>query len=85
VLAGHVGLSGSVVVGDGVQMGGSVGIADHLSVGAGARIAARAGVMHDIPAGEVWAGAPAKPIRKFMRESAWLAKMASARGEGGGA
>jgi UDP-3-O-[3-hydroxymyristoyl] glucosamine N-acyltransferase len=79
VLAGHVGLSGSVVVGDGVQMGGSAGIADHLEIGAGAMVAARAGVMHDIPAGEAWAGAPAKPVRKFMREQAWLAKMAAAR------
>jgi UDP-3-O-[3-hydroxymyristoyl] glucosamine N-acyltransferase len=79
VLAGHVGLSGSVVVGDGVQMGGSAGIADHLDIGAGAMVAARAGVMHDIPAGEAWAGAPAKPVRKFMREQAWLAKMAAAR------
>jgi UDP-3-O-[3-hydroxymyristoyl] glucosamine N-acyltransferase len=78
VLAGHVGLSGSVIVGDGVQMGGSAGIADHLNIGAGAMVAARAGVMHDIPAGEAWAGAPAKPVRKFMRESAWLAKMAAA-------
>jgi UDP-3-O-[3-hydroxymyristoyl] glucosamine N-acyltransferase len=82
VLAGHVGLSGSVTVGDGVQMGGSAGVADHLDIGAGAMVAARAGVMHDIPAGEAWAGAPAKPVRKFMRESAWLARMASA-GKGG--
>ncbi|MGZ8407426.1 MAG: UDP-3-O-(3-hydroxymyristoyl)glucosamine N-acyltransferase, partial [Caulobacteraceae bacterium] len=79
ILAGHVGLSGSVTVGDGVQMGGSVGIADHLTIGSGVRIAARAGVMHNIPDGEIWAGAPAKPIRKFMRESAWLAKMAAGR------
>ena len=79
VLAGHVGLSGSVIVGDGVQMGGSVGIADHRTIGAGAMVAARAGVMHDIPAGEAWAGAPAKPIRTFMREQAWLAKNAASR------
>jgi UDP-3-O-[3-hydroxymyristoyl] glucosamine N-acyltransferase len=82
VLAGHVGLSGSVVVGDGAMFGGRAGIADHLTIGAGAQIAAAAGVMHDVPAGERWAGAPAKPIRKFMRESAWLARMAAGR-EGG--
>lgn len=83
ILAGHVGLSGSVTVGDGAMFGGRAGIADHLSIGAGAQVAAAAGVMHDIPAGERWAGAPAKPIRKFMRESAWLARMAGGR-EGGG-
>jgi UDP-3-O-[3-hydroxymyristoyl] glucosamine N-acyltransferase len=38
--------------------------------------------MHDVPAGERWGGIPAKPIRRWMRESAWLAKMAQAR-EGG--
>lgn len=82
VLAGQAGLAGSVTVGDGVMFGGRAGIADHLTVGAGAQIAATAGVMHDVPAGERWAGAPAKPVRKFMRESAWLARMAGAR-EGG--
>jgi UDP-3-O-[3-hydroxymyristoyl] glucosamine N-acyltransferase len=82
VLAGHVGLAGSVVVGDGAMFGGRAGIADHVRIGAGAQIAAAAGVMHDVPDGERWAGAPAKPVRKFMREQAWLAKMASAR-EGG--
>lgn len=81
VLAGHVGLSGSVVVGDGAMFGGRAGIADHLSIGAGAMIAAAAGVMHDVPAGERWAGAPAKSVRQFMRESAWLARMASGRGK----
>ncbi len=79
VLAGRVGLAGSVVAGDGAMFGGGAGVGDHISIGAGAQIAAAAGVMHDVPAGERWAGAPAKPIRRFMRESAWLAKMAGAR------
>lgn len=79
ILAGHVGLSGSVVIGDGAQLGGSVGIADHLQIGAGAMVAARAGVMHDVPPGEVWGGVPAKPIRRWMREQAWLAKAISTR------
>jgi UDP-3-O-[3-hydroxymyristoyl] glucosamine N-acyltransferase len=81
ILAGHVGLSGSVVVGDGAMFGGRAGIADHLTIGAGAMITAAAGVMHDVPAGERWAGAPAKPGRQFMRESAWVTKMASGRGK----
>ncbi len=81
ILAGQVGLSGSVAVGDGVMFGGRAGIADHLTIGAGAMVAAAAGVMHNVPAGERWAGSPAKPVRQFMRESAWLAKMASGRGK----
>ena len=81
ILAGQVGLSGSVVVGDGVMFGGRAGIADHLTIGSGAQIAAAAGVMHHVPAGERWAGAPAKPLRQFMREAAWLARMAAGRGK----
>jgi len=67
VMAGHVGVSGSCRIGSGVQLGGNVGLADHINVGDGASVAARAGVMHDIPAGEVWSGFPAMPIREHMR------------------
>ena len=84
VLAGHVGLSGSVTVGDGAMFGGRAGIADHINIGAGARIAAASGVMRDIPAGETWCGAPARPIRTFMRETAWLARSAAGKGESAG-
>ena len=84
VLAGHVGLSGSVTVGDGAMFGGRAGIADHISIGAGARVAAAAGVMRDIPAGETWCGAPARPIRTFMKEVAWLSRSAGASSAKGG-
>ena len=82
VMAAHTGISGSVTVGDGAQFGGRAGIADHLVIGAGARIAAAAGLMHDVPAGETWGGVPARPIRQWMRETAWLTRQA-ARREGG--
>ena len=80
VLAAMVGISGSCNVGDGVAFGGGAGIADHINIGDRARVAADAGVMRDITAGEMWVGAPARPVRKFMREMAWLSKMANARG-----
>ncbi len=80
VLAGMTGISGSCTIGDGVAFGGGAGIADHINVGDRARVAAHAGVMRDIPADEMWVGATARPVRKFMREMAWLAKMANARG-----
>jgi UDP-3-O-[3-hydroxymyristoyl] glucosamine N-acyltransferase len=79
VLAAHTGISGSVTVGDGAQFGGRAGIADHVDIGAGARIAAASGVMKDVPAGETWGGAPARQLRRFMRETAWLARMAHGR------
>lgn len=80
VLAGMTGISGSCTVGNGVAFGGGAGVADHINIGDRARVAAHAGVMRDIPANEMWVGAPARPVRKFMREMAWLAKMANARG-----
>ena len=83
VVAGHSGLSGSSVLGDGAQLGGRVGLADHVTVGAGARLAAASGVMHDVPAGESWCGIPARPVRQFFRETAWLTKAASRRDRGG--
>lgn len=83
LIAGQCGISGSVTLGDGVMMGGSVGIADHINVGSGAQIAARSGVMNDIPAGERWAGAPARPIKDFFREVAAIRKLITPRTEKG--
>lgn len=77
VIAGHSGVSGSVVIGDGAMLGGGVGIADHVTIGAGAHIAAGSGVMRDVPAGARVAGAPAKPVRDFFREVAALAALAT--------
>lgn len=82
LIAAHVGISGSVTVGDGVMFGGRAGVGDHQTVGAGARIAAAAAVLSDVPAGETWSGYPAKPLRRFLREAAWLAKQSSARKKG---
>lgn len=79
VMAAFAGISGSSVVGDGVQFGGRVGLKDHVHVGQGARIAAGAAVLSDVPAGETWAGYPSKPIRTWMRELAWLARAAQKR------
>lgn len=79
VLAGHVGLSGSVTIGDGAQLGGRAGVTDHLTIGRGARIGAAAMVINDIPEGETWGGAPARPMRRFLRETVWVAKQAAGR------
>jgi UDP-3-O-[3-hydroxymyristoyl] glucosamine N-acyltransferase len=76
VMAAHTGISGSVTIGDGVQFGGRAGVADHITIGDGARLAAASGVLKDVPAGETWGGFPARPIRQWMRETAWLAKQA---------
>jgi UDP-3-O-[3-hydroxymyristoyl] glucosamine N-acyltransferase len=88
IVAGCCGLSGSVVLEDGVVLGGSVGIADHITVGKGAKLAGATLVMRDVPPGETWAGTPARPIKAFFREIAALSRLAERRGGragGGGA
>jgi UDP-3-O-[3-hydroxymyristoyl] glucosamine N-acyltransferase len=77
--AAFLGVSGSSEIGDNVQFGGRVGLKDHIHIGTGARVAAGAGVLTDVPAGETWAGYPAKPLRTWMRELAWLGRAAQKR------
>jgi UDP-3-O-[3-hydroxymyristoyl] glucosamine N-acyltransferase len=77
VMAAQTGISGSVTIGDGAQFGGRAGVADHVTIGDGARIGASAGVLRDVPAGETWGGFPAKPVRQWMREVAWVTRRAS--------
>ena len=71
-MASFTGISGTTSVGDGVVMAGRVGVADHVHIGAGARLAASAGAFRDVPAGETWGGVPAKPLRQYLREIAWI-------------
>ena len=75
IVAGKVGISGSVTIGDGVLIGGGAGVADHVNVGAGAQIAAAAGVMRDVPAGMRVSGIPARHLQQFFREQSALAKL----------
>ncbi len=75
ILAAQTGISGSCVIGDGVLMGGQVGLADHLHIGDGVQLAAKAGLMRDVPAGERWGGAPARPIKEWLRETVRLSRL----------
>ncbi|MFN4184748.1 MAG: UDP-3-O-(3-hydroxymyristoyl)glucosamine N-acyltransferase [Hyphomonas sp.] len=77
IMAAFGGISGSVSVGDGSMLGGRVGIADHVQVGERVSLAASAGLFRNVESGETWGGTPAKPIRQWMREVAWLQKQAN--------
>jgi UDP-3-O-[3-hydroxymyristoyl] glucosamine N-acyltransferase len=82
VLVAHVGISGSTILEDFVQMGGQAGVSGHIHIGRGAKIAAKGGVMQDVPAGAEMGGYPAQPIRSWMREVAWLRRMTRSQGWG---
>ncbi len=82
VMAAYTGISGSVTIGDGAQFGGRAGVADHMTVGDGARVGAAAGVFRNIPAGETWSGYPARPVKQWLRETAWLSRAAAASRKG---
>lgn len=79
LITAQVGIAGSVTIGDFVAIGGQAGIAPHISIGNGAKIAGASAVTRDIPAGERWAGYPARPSRKFFRQNRLLEQLADAR------
>jgi UDP-3-O-[3-hydroxymyristoyl] glucosamine N-acyltransferase len=56
-------ISGSVELGDGVIVGPQVSIKQHLNIDDGAFVGMGAVVVKDIPAGEIWAGNPARYMR----------------------
>ncbi len=81
VIVSQVGISGSTDLGDYVAVGGQTGLAGHLRIGIGAQIAAQSGVMTDVPAGEKWGGAPARPLHEWMRRHVAIDRMIGRRSE----
>ncbi len=68
ILIAQSGVAGSTVLEDYAVLAAQAGVAGHLRIGMGARIGAKAGVMKDVPAGEEQLGAPAVPVKEFMRQ-----------------
>jgi len=79
LMPAFAGVSGSTTIGEGVMFGGRVGVSDHVDIGAGARVGGNSAVMNDVPPGETYAGAPAQPIRKHMREVAELRRLVKSK------
>lgn len=75
IVAGNTGIAGSVTIGDGVMIGGCTNIIDHITIGAGAKIGGGAGVISSVPAGEFWAGSPARERKLVARELAAVRKL----------
>jgi len=79
VIAAQTGLSGSATIEDNVIMGGQVGIADHVRVEAGAILGAQSGIPTKKVIrgkGVVFWGTPARPIREYLKELAFLSRSA---------
>jgi len=84
VIAGQTGVSGSSVIEDGVIVGGQVGIAEHVTIESGAILGAQAGVPSNKVIrgkGVVFWGTPARPIKDYLKELAFLAKLARGKGK----
>jgi UDP-3-O-[3-hydroxymyristoyl] glucosamine N-acyltransferase len=68
IVISQTGIAGSSQLGNYVTVAGQVGIAGHLKIGNQATLTAQSGVMHDVPDGEKWMGAPAQPDRQTKRQ-----------------
>jgi UDP-3-O-[3-hydroxymyristoyl] glucosamine N-acyltransferase len=78
VIAAQTGLSGSAVVGNQAIIGGQVGIADHVQIESGAILGAQSGIPSKKVIrgkGVVFWGTPARPIKQYLKELAFLAKL----------
>ncbi|MBS0642502.1 MAG: UDP-3-O-(3-hydroxymyristoyl)glucosamine N-acyltransferase [Proteobacteria bacterium] len=75
VIVAQVGIAGSTVLEDFVQIGGQAAMAGHLRIGKGTQVGAQAGVISDTPAGSILLGSPAQPRKEFLRQVATLKRM----------
>ncbi|WP_158747469.1 UDP-3-O-(3-hydroxymyristoyl)glucosamine N-acyltransferase [Acidisphaera sp. L21] len=75
VIVAQVGISGSTILGDFVQVGGQAAMAGHLHIGDGAQIGAQAGVIADVEPGAIVIGSPAQSRQQFFRQVATLKRM----------
>jgi len=79
VIAAQTGLSGSAIVEDNVIIGGQVGIADHVRIEEGAILGAQSGIPTKKVIrgkGVVFWGTPARPIREYLKELAFVSRAA---------
>ena len=79
IIAAQTGLSGSVTIEDNVVMGGQVGIGDHARVEAGAMLGGQCGILPKKVLrgkGVVFWGTPAKPVKEYLKELAFLSRSA---------
>jgi UDP-3-O-[3-hydroxymyristoyl] glucosamine N-acyltransferase len=75
VIVAQSGLSGSTTTGHHVTIAGHVGTVGHTHIGSGAILTAKSGVTKDVPEGQTWRGAPARPIKEQMEMEAYIQQL----------
>jgi UDP-3-O-[3-hydroxymyristoyl] glucosamine N-acyltransferase len=75
VIVAQSGLSGSTTTGHHVTIAGHVGTVGHIHIGSGAILTAKSGVTKDVPEGQTWRGAPARPIKEQMEMEAYVQQL----------
>jgi UDP-3-O-[3-hydroxymyristoyl] glucosamine N-acyltransferase len=75
VIVAQSGLSGSTTTGHHVVIAGHVGTVGHVHLGDGVIITAKSGVTKDVPNGQTWRGAPARPIKEQMAMEAHIQQL----------
>ena len=67
IIVAQVGIAGSTVIVDRVQIGGQAGFAGHIEVGDDVMIGAKAGVTKDVSAKGAFSGFPLLPHQEWLR------------------
>jgi UDP-3-O-[3-hydroxymyristoyl] glucosamine N-acyltransferase len=79
VIAAQTGLSGSIVIENGVILGGQVGIGEHARIEEGVMLGGQGGVLPNKVLrgkGVAFWGTPAQPLRQYLKQLATLARIA---------
>ncbi len=78
VIAAQTGLSGSIVLENGVVLGGQVGIGEHARIEEGVMLGGQGGVLPNKVLrgkGVAFWGTPAQPVREYLKQLATLARL----------
>jgi len=79
IIAAQTGLSGSIIIENGVVLGGQVGIGEHARIGEGVMLGGQGGVLPNKVLrgkGVAFWGTPARPLREYLKQLATLARLA---------